>query len=212
MRTLAALALAAVLAPAPSRGAALEAGPPSGRIVVHAYKAGIFSGFAHDHHFEVTDWRATADVPEGDPSSAALEVVLAAGSLRDRQASLSEADRRKVDAQAAGPKVLDAEHHPRITFRSDRVTLEPGADARRARGTLHGTLSVRERSAPVDVAFEAEREGEAWRVRGRARARQSALGIRPFKAFGGTVSVKDELEIEVDLELARGPAQAGGAR
>lgn len=201
MRKLAAIALAAALSPALARGAVFEGGPSTGRIVVHVLKRGLFSAFAHDHHFEVTEWSATAEVPEDGSGHAGVEVVLSARSLRDRQESLSERDRRKVDAQAAGPEGLDAEQHPRIEYRSDRVTLEPGTGAGRLRGTVHGTLSVRARSSPVDVAFDAERDGDAWRVRGRARARQSELGIRPFRGFGGTVGVKDELEIEIDLTL-----------
>src|SRR5512145_1891618 len=106
MRRLAVIALAAVAVVSPARGGVFEGDPSSGRIVVHVFKAGLFSGFAHDHHFEVTDWHARADVPEGDPGQATVEVVLSARSLRDRQESLSEGDRRKVDEQAAGPMVL----------------------------------------------------------------------------------------------------------
>jgi len=209
MRNLAVLVLAVAAGSPPARAAVLEGGPSSGRIVVHVLKTGILSRFAHDHHFEVTEWRATVDVPEGGPAHATAEVVLSAGSLRDRQESLSGGDRRKVEVRAAGPDVLDAEHHPRIEYRADRVTLESGEGARHARGTLHGTLTVRGRSRPVDVAFEAEGVAGGWRVRGRARAKQSELGIRPFSGFGGTVGVKDELEIELDLTLRAGAAGPG---
>lgn len=198
---LATLALAAVLPRA--QGAGWEALPSSGRIVVNVEKTGLFSGFAHDHHFEVTEWRARADIPDGDPAGAAVEVVLSAGSLRDRQTSLSERDRRKVDAQAAGPDVLDAEHHPRIEFRAEHVKLEPAAGEvkGRATGTARGTLTLRGRERPVEIALEAERERDGWRVRGHTRVKQSDFGIRPFRGFGGTVGVKDELEIELDLTL-----------
>lgn len=182
----------------------LEAGPgPDSRLTVHVYKRGLFSGFAHDHHFEVGDWQATARIPERGPEATSVEVVAQAGSLHDRQEGLSEADRRKVDAQAAGPEVLDAEHHPRVEFRAAGMELAPreGEGAEHVRGVLHGTLALRGRSAPVDVQVEAERVREGWRVRGRAKVRQSALGIRPFSGFGGTVGVKDELEIELALAL-----------
>jgi polyisoprenoid-binding protein YceI len=180
----------------------LEALPADGRIVVHAYKAGLFSGLAHDHHFEVKDWTATAEVPGGDARRASVEVVLSSASLRDAQKSLSEDDRRKVDAQAAGPDVLDAAHHPRIEFRSERIELAPSPDSAAAvRGTIHGTLAARGRSIPLDVPFEAERGSLTWKVRGTARLKQSALGIKPFSGFGGTVKVKDELTVEFAFTL-----------
>ena len=197
-------------AAAPAAAAGLEATPASGRIMVHVLKKGLFSGFAHDHHFEVTRWRATAEVPEGDPSRLALEALLAAGSLRDRQEALSESDRAKVEAQAAGPEVLDAARHPEIAWRSERVTVDPAAGRDGAvRGTAHGRLTMRGRTRPVDVAFEARREGEAWQVKGKARSKQSDFGISPFSGFLGTVGVEDEVEIEIALTLrpvARSPS------
>lgn len=193
----------AVAVAVPARAASFEALPEGSRIVVHVYKKGVFSGFAHDHEFEVTEWRANADIPDGDPASASVEVVLSASSLRDRQPRLSESDRRKVDAQAAGPEVLDAQHHPQIEFRSRQVALEPPSGERRelVRGKLLGTLTLRGRAVPTEVAFEAERSAAAWRIRGRARLKQSSFGIEPFSGFGGTVGVKDELELELALVL-----------
>lgn len=179
-----------------------EARPGGGdRIVVHVFKKGVFSALAHDHHFEVTQWRAAADVPDGKPASASVEVALSADSLHDRQERLSEKDRRKVDAQAAGPDVLDAQHHPRIEFRSERFDSDKAAGSEHVRGTLHGTLTIRGQSVPAAVAVDADRGGGAWRVRGKARVKQTAFGIKPFSGFAGTVGVKDELEIELALTL-----------
>ncbi len=125
--------LAIVTSAPATRTEHLEARPADGRIVVNVYKAGLFSAFAHDHHFEVSEWRATAAVPEGDPSATSVDVVLSAGSLRDTQRGLSEGDRRKIDAQAAGPNVLDASHHPRIEFRSEGIRAHPHLLATRPR-------------------------------------------------------------------------------
>jgi polyisoprenoid-binding protein YceI len=177
------------------------ADPSASRVVVHVWKKGVFSAFAHDHHFEVTSWRAAVDLARQGSRPRSVHVVLAADSLHDRQRSLSEKDRRKVDAQAAGPGVLDAEHHRTIEYAADRFDLRPGDDADRVRGTAHGTLTARGEAIPIDVAFEADRGAGAWRVRGSAGVKQTAIRIRPFSGFGGTVGVKDEVEIEFTLLL-----------
>lgn len=204
-----------ILPCAPAAAAGLEAGPATGRILVHVKKRGLFSAFAHDHRFEVGRWRVAADVPGGDPSRLSVEASLAAGSLRDRQEALSDADRAKVDAQAAGPEVLDAARHPEIAWRSEGATLDPapGKDGPvgPVRGTARGRLTIRGRAQPVDVAFEAERDGESWRVRATARARQSDFGIAPFSGFLGTVGVEDEVEIEVALTLRPAAPEGGSA-
>jgi polyisoprenoid-binding protein YceI len=205
LASLLSLAAAAPPGPGTTRLAVL---PAEGGVRVHVAKRGLFSGFAHDHDFEVTRWRGTAEVPDGDPGRAALELVLEADSLRDREQGLSDEDRKKVDAQAAGPDVLDAAHHPRIAYRSITVALAGGSGDGPVRGTMHGTLEVRGVVRPVDAAFEAARDGDGWRVTGRARFRQSEFGIRPFSGFGGTVGVKDEVEVAFAIALR----PAGAAR
>jgi polyisoprenoid-binding protein YceI len=209
MRFAIVVTLAALCVPAMASASAAErlaAGPADGHVAVSVYKAGLLSAFAHDHHFSVTRWSATADLPDGDPGRVALEVVLDADSLHDTQQGPSADERREIDARAAGPEVLDATHHPRVVFRSERTELVvPAGVAAASRGTLHGTLTLRGRSIPLDVPFEAERSSAAWTVRGRLRVKQSVLGIRPFSGFGGTVKVKDELEIEFAFDLTPRP-------
>lgn len=181
--------------------------PPDGRVVVHVDRKGALSAFAHDHHFEVTRWRATAELSDRDPASASVDVVLFADSLRDRQPSLSEADRNKVNGQAAGPEVLDAARHPEIELRAKRFDVAPGGSARHVKGTLHGTLTARGKSIPLDLAVEAERRESEWRVRGNARLKQSDLGIEPFSGFAGTIGVKDEVRVELAVILRRPTAR-----
>ncbi len=200
--------LAAMLLAAPLATHGLEVRPAGDGIHVHVGKRGLFAAFAHDHDFEVTSWRGTAEIPDGDPARARLELVLDASSLHDREGGLSASDRRKVDAQAAGPGVLDAAGHPEITFRSERIGLQGGGGRGAARGTIHGALTLRGRTRPVDASFEAERDGDAWHVRGSARFRQSDFGIEPFRGVGGTVGVKDEVEVTFAVTIQPG---AGGA-
>ena len=184
--------------------AGLEVVPSGDGIRVRVAKQGLFAGFAHDHDFEVTRWRGTANVPEDDPGRVSVELVLDADSLRDHEKGLSESDRRKVEAQSSGTEVLDAAHYPTITFRSESTSLfASGADGLE-RGTMHGTLTLRDQEHPVDATFEAVHEGDRWHVRGRARFLQSQFGIKPFSGFGGTVGVKDEVEVTFALTVQPG--------
>lgn len=202
MRLAVVACLALASAPLAASAEHLRAGPADGHVVVSVYRAGLFSSLAHDHHFAVTRWTVNADAPGDDPRRGSLDVVLSSDSLHDTQEALSEGDRRKVDARAAGPDGLDAARFPTIAFRSERIEVShPSPGGAASRGTIHGTLTLRGRSLPLDVPFEADRASAPWSVRGSIRVKQSALGIRPFSGFGGTVKVKDELEIEFAFSL-----------
>ena len=198
--------LAIVTSAPATRTEHLEARPADGRIVVNVYKAGLFSAFAHDHHFEVSEWRATAAVPEGDPSATSVDVVLSAdrsryaagllggGPTEDRCANLRAERARRLSPSPDRVSVGRDRTHP-ISWRRDHA---------RARHDPR-VLTLRSRSIPTDVRFDAEQASGAWRVRGTARVKQSDFGIKPFSGFGGTVRVKDEMSVENALTLRPEP-------
>jgi polyisoprenoid-binding protein YceI len=168
-------------------------------------KSGLFSLFAHDHHFLASDWRATAAFDTANPSEPQVEVVVSASSLRDEEPALSENDRDTVNHQAASPEVLDASRYPEIRFVSSSMRLAPrpsGSSDRGIEGVLAGTLSLHGRARPLSVPITATRSGETWQARGFITFKQSDFGIQPFSTAGGTVSVRDEVEIEYQIVLA----------
>lgn len=174
------------------------------RITVHVFKKGLFSGLAHDHHFVPGRWHATAIFDDASPSSTHVEVIVAADSLGDEQPALSPKDREKVDRQAAGPEVLDAQRYPEIRFVSNALqpTREtPGRRDDGVRGALTGTLSFHGQERPLSIPLVATKEGNGWRARGAVTFKQSDFGIRPFSGFAGTIAVRDELKLEYDLLL-----------
>jgi polyisoprenoid-binding protein YceI len=212
MRTLALVILVAASAAAPPP-ARLEASPADAGLRIHVHKRGLFSAFAHDHDFEVTRWQAFVDRPAADPARAALTLTAAADSLRDREHGLSDGDRAKVEAQAAGPGVLDAAASPEIVYRVEDLAFPGEAEGAPLRGAVHGQLTLRGRTRPVDATYEAQRQGDGWRVKGTARFRQSDFGIKPFSGAGGTVGVKDEVDVTFALALrpAGGKSHAAAA-
>ncbi len=173
------------------------------RIVVHVFKKGLLSGVAHDHHFVAGDWRVTARFDATHPADARFEVVIAAGSLRDRQPELSKEDREKVDRQAAGEGVLDARRYPEIRFISKEAVrvAAPAPTEGGIEGEISGSLSLHGREHPLSVPVHAAREGDGWRARGSVRFKQSDFGIEPYSGFLGTIAVRDEVEVEYDLVM-----------
>ncbi len=105
--------------------------------------------------------------------------------------------RRELDAASLSKvqlnmqnEVLESSKYPEISFRSTHVQSE-GATAWRVNGslTLHGV------TRPVIVAVRLEQGAYV----GTASIKQTEFGIRPIKAGGGVVKVKNELEIRFKI-------------
>jgi polyisoprenoid-binding protein YceI len=89
-----------------------------------------------------------------------------------------------------GPEVLDVRRFPDITFAS--TAIEPaGSDRWTVMGSLmlHGHTRV--------VTFSVARLN--GRYRGDVAIKQRDFGIEPITIAGGTVKVKDEVKIQLDL-------------
>jgi len=158
-------------------------------ITVRVYKAGVLSGFAHDHEISVPIEWGTVDV-EGRQ----VELHAGAGALRVRDPKLSDKDRGEIRTNMLGSEVLDAENYKEIAFRS--ASVEPaGAGAWNVTGglTLHGETRP--------VSLEVRETGGHYA--GTCRFKITDFGIKPVKIAGGTVRVKDEVQIEFDIQLAR---------
>jgi polyisoprenoid-binding protein YceI len=157
-------------------------------MTVRVYRAGAFAAFGHDHEI-------AAPIAAGSVNFAAHQVELHvdARTLCVEDADASEKDRGEIRKTMLGPEVLDVEHYPAIVFRS--TSMEPaGAGSWRILGNLvlHGTTQP----VTVDVMEK------AGHYTGHALVKQTDFGIKPVRAGGGTVRVKDEVRIEFNIELA----------
>jgi polyisoprenoid-binding protein YceI len=83
-------------------------------------------------------------------------------------------------------KTLESARFPEILFRSSHVEKEAEGQWR-----VEGTLTLHGLTRPTSLSVK--RSGDAYI--GHATLRQSDFGIKPITAAGGTVRVKNELEI-----------------
>ena len=158
-------------------------------VTVEVKKAGVFSAFAHDHEIG-------APLAGGTIDAAAHTVVLrfrsAALEVRDR--GVSGKDRSDIQNTMTGPEVLDVQQYPDIVFRSNRV--EPAGSGI---WNVQGDLMLHGQTHPVT----AQVHEQAGRYVGSLRIRQTQFGITPVKIAGGTVRVKDEIQIDFDIQPTR---------
>jgi hypothetical protein len=157
---------------------------PRSTITIHAHKAGLFSGFAHDHVIAAPIASGTLDA-----KAMTVQVTVAAKQMKVVDPGASEKDRAEIQATMLGPKVLDPEKYPEIRFQSTHV--EKTGDNYRVSGKLE--LHGASRELRFDVT------GGPDHYHGKTKLKQTDFGIEPVSLAGGTIKVKDELEIEIDV-------------
>jgi polyisoprenoid-binding protein YceI len=167
---------------------ALDANAPHSLITVHVYKSGLFSGFAHDHI-------VIAPIAQGaiDIKKLSVEITVSTKQMKVTDPEASESTRAEVQATMLGPKVLDAGKYPEIHFKSSRVEQTTPGHYR-----VTGTLSLH--GATKELSFEVS--GGPDRYEGKTRLNQTDFGIKPISIGGGTVKVKDQIAIELDIYAA----------
>jgi len=170
---------------------------------VHVGKSGMLSFAGHTHEIaarvEGTVVADPADLARSSVSlsfdAKAIEVVASP----DEPAK----DIPPVQARMAGPDVLDVSQFPSITFRSRSVSgkqVSPGLYEIQVTGdvTLHGVS--RSLTLPMRVEVAAER----LTATGKTVLRQADFGMKPVSAGGGTVKVKNEVEIDYRIVARAG--------
>lgn len=167
-------------------------------VTVRVFKSGLFSSFADNHEI-----RAPLSSGFLDESAQRVEVVIDSRKLEVLDPNLSSEKRQQVQERMLGPEVLDSTQFPEIRFEAISVKRETSD-----RFSVAGTLSLHGKKRPI-VVNVVRANGH---YRGDTVFKQSDFGITPVSIAGGTVKVKDELKIELDVVAESGPNQAKAYR
>ena len=178
----------AVLFTATAWGQARPIDTAASKLTVHAFKTGLFSGFADNHEIE-------APIAEGSIDEAAPRVnfVVESRNMKVLDPQISPDRRRVIQGRMVGPEVLDTERFPKIAFESTKVERSGEGQF-----VVEGQLSLHGVTRPVSIKVRSE----SGRYRGTCTLKQRDYGIEPISIVGGTVKVKDELKIDFDIRAA----------
>jgi polyisoprenoid-binding protein YceI len=157
--------------------------------LVFTKRAGLLASVGHDLKLRVERFEVAIQ-PDGirgrfDPAS--LRVVCASVGGQDAPGTLSERDRREIEATAVR-EVLDAGRHHWIEFRADPPVLAGAAGIR-----LEGMLALHGRERPLTV--DVRRAGD--RAVAIASIHQPDFGIRPYTAMLGALRVSPDVGVRL---------------
>jgi polyisoprenoid-binding protein YceI len=169
------------------------------QVVIRVGKAGVFAFAGHAHEVAVTDVRGQVEVNPADLSRARVSLEFTAAALRVTGKDEPPADVAEVQRVMLSDQVLDVIRFPTISFRSSRVSVAArtttAADLLiEGNLTLHGT--TRPMTIRASTAFDA---GGRLTARGSCAFKQSDFGMVPVTAAGGTVRVRDEVDVQFVL-------------
>jgi polyisoprenoid-binding protein YceI len=154
-------------------------------LTVRVYKSGLFSAFAHDHEI-----RAPMQNGSFDEQKRTVDFKVKSADLKVLDPDGSDSERSQVQQTMEGPKVLDPDKFPEISFHSTSIeTAGPG------KWNVQGDLTLHGQTHPVKVQVEVAN----GHYRGSSRFRQTEFGMTPISIGGGSIKVKDEVRIEFDV-------------
>ncbi len=163
-------------------------------LTVRVGKSGLFSFAGHDHEVVAPVVKGSVALDRADLRRSGVSLEIDAAALKVTGKDEPAGDVPEVQRVMLSDRVLDVRRYPTITFHSSDLSLGERSGERmivRVTGelTLHGM--TRKLTLPVNVRLTANQ----LIAEGKATVRQSDFGIEPVTAGGGTVKVKDQLEI-----------------
>jgi len=154
-------------------------------IVIHVGKAGLLSAAGHEH------W-INAPISSGSIDESALRV-----NFRIEAAKMTVRPDPKVDAKAQGQiqkdmegQTLEAAKYPEISFQSAKITKISEAEWK-----VDGSLSLHGVTKPITISVKRSGDGYAAHT----ILKQTDYGIKPASAGGGTIRVKNEIDLDFQI-------------
>ena len=158
------------------------------KITVHVEKSGMFSAFAHNH--TIASPLASGHL---NAEKRTVELKFRVREMKVLDPGVSESEIADID-RTMKSEVLDTARFPEIAFASTSVESS-GPQRYRVRGnlTLHGL------TRPVELIVTSS----GGHYTGKVTLKQTEFGITPIKIAGGTVKVKDAIEIAFDIATSK---------
>jgi polyisoprenoid-binding protein YceI len=172
---------------------------PNSQVLIQVGKAGLFGFAGHAHEVAAPEVRGRVMFDLADLTHASVSLEFAAAALRVTGKGEPPADVAKVQTVMLGERVLNVTRFPTIVFSSRRVSV-----AVRTTGTadvvIEGDMTLHATTRPMSIRASVTLDaGGRITARGSFVLKQTDFGMVPVTAAGGTIRVKDELDIQFVL-------------
>lgn len=166
------------------------------RVVTQVGKAGVFGFAGHAHEVSADNVHGRVSFDPADLSRASVSLEFESAALRVSGKDEPPTDVAEVQRVMLSDRVLDAARFPTIGFRSTRVSVAAMAPSS-ADLLIEGTLTLHGRTRPITLRARAAFDADGGvTARGSYALTQSDFGMVPVTAAGGTIRVRDVVDVE----------------
>ena len=167
-----------------------------GSFTAQAFADGMLSFMGHNPTFAVRKYGGEIQLTPDNTSVGSFLLVAQAGklSLLDK---VSEKDAAEIE-NTMRDQVLEISRYSEITFVSKDVSMQQ-ISGEKYDVRLQGFLTLHGETREQIIKTEAEISGKTIRATGKFSLNRSDFKIKQVKALGGTLKVKDEVEISFDI-------------
>jgi polyisoprenoid-binding protein YceI len=170
------------------------------QVLIQVGKAGVFGFAGHAHEVAAADVRGQVTYDPADLTRASVSLEFGAAALRVTGKDEPPADVSEVQRVMLSDRVLDVQRFPTISFRSRRVSVA-ARTATAADLVIEGDLTLHGTTRPMTIRASAVFDaGGSLTARGSCQLLQSDFGMVPVTAAGGSIRVKDALDIQFVLK------------
>ena len=188
MRTVT-LALILTLSTLPAQAQAAPVDVQGSKLTVHVEKSGLFSAFAHNHVIEAPIASGQLDVEKQTAS-----LTFSTRHMKVLDPGVKESERAQIEQTMKSNEVLDVERFPEVRFASTSITPQAGGHYQ-----VRGDLTIHGVTHPIDLPVSFAND----RYTGSIKVKQTDYRITPVNIAGGTVKVKDVIQIDFEIVPGR---------
>jgi polyisoprenoid-binding protein YceI len=200
--SLAALLAVQTMASAGRGATVLKIDASESRVTILVGKAGVLSFAGHAHEVIAPAMSGSVVFDPTDWPHASVSLEFDATALRVTGKGEAVSDVPTVEKTMLGEQVLDVRRFPTIGFQSRRVSVAMGA-AGVAALTIDGDMTLHGKTRPLTIRASATVDASGRvTASGTFTLKQTDFGMVPVTAAGGTVRVKDEIEIQFVLKAS----------
>lgn len=156
------------------------------RVTIHVGKAGLLSAAAHNHVVDAPI--SSGKINESAPQS--VEFTVEAAKMTVEPDPKIDAKDQATIQKDMQEMTLESARYPEIRFRSTRVEKLSNGDWK-----VDGELSLHGVTKPVGLSVK--QSGGAYLAH--TILKQTEFGIKPISIGGGTIKVKNEVEIDFQI-------------